>query len=144
MSDRDKPKKRKRRKHITYLPLIGIDARFMQYARPYIGLLGVTFGLIVLVAIFDILAPWPIKYIVDNVIGAVMDGHVEPAIGHVKRQRGAHRCAPGGRRRSELLCRELARRLPVGPACGRPVAHGASDMLRARPAVGRAHRARHP
>ena len=69
MSEQRKPKKRKRRKHITYLPLIGIDARFMQYARPYIRLLGITFGLIVLVAIFDILAPWPIKYIVDNVIG---------------------------------------------------------------------------
>ena len=65
----EQPKRRKKRKHITYLPVIGIDARFMRYVLPYSGLLLLTFALVLFVAFFDILAPWPLKYIVDNVIG---------------------------------------------------------------------------
>jgi ABC-type multidrug transport system fused ATPase/permease subunit len=64
----DEPKKRKRRKHITYIPLVGIDARFLHYVFPYASLLLLSALLILLVAFFDIIAPWPLKYIVDHVI----------------------------------------------------------------------------
>ncbi len=69
MSAFPQKKKRKRRKHITYIPFIGIDSRFLSFTIPYASLLAVAIGLILLVALFDIIAPWPLKYIVDHVIG---------------------------------------------------------------------------
>jgi ABC-type multidrug transport system fused ATPase/permease subunit len=60
---------RKKRKEVNYLPLLGIDGRFLRYLRPFWPLLGLTLLLILVVAGLDIVAPWPIKFIVDNVIG---------------------------------------------------------------------------
>ncbi|RMH02141.1 MAG: ABC transporter ATP-binding protein [Chloroflexi bacterium] len=51
------------------IPLIGIDARYLRYLKPYGGLLSLSFLLILLVAALDTLAPWPLKFIVDNVVG---------------------------------------------------------------------------
>ncbi|MEK7787644.1 MAG: ABC transporter transmembrane domain-containing protein, partial [Chloroflexota bacterium] len=59
-------KKAKARKQI---PLIGIDSRFLSYLKPYGGLLFTSMLLIFTVAALDTLAPWPVKFIVDNVIG---------------------------------------------------------------------------
>ncbi len=51
------------------IPLIGIDARFLMYLKPYQGFLIVLIILIVMVTSLNVLAPWPLKYIIDNVIG---------------------------------------------------------------------------
>jgi len=69
-ADKKKRKKRKKRKNVTYLPVLGIDARYVTYLRPFVGWLSVSVGFAFLVALFDILAPWPLKFIIDNVIGA--------------------------------------------------------------------------
>lgn len=50
------------------IPLIGIDARYLRYLKPYRGLLLISLLLILAVAALDTLAPWPIKFIVDNVL----------------------------------------------------------------------------
>ena len=50
------------------IPLVGIDARYLRYLKPYSGLLFISMILILLVAALDILAPWPVKFIVDNVL----------------------------------------------------------------------------
>ncbi|MCB9431341.1 MAG: ABC transporter ATP-binding protein [Ardenticatenaceae bacterium] len=62
-------RKRKKRTDVNYIPLIGIDARYLRYLTPYVGLLVLSVIMIVLVALLDIVAPWPVKYIIDNVIG---------------------------------------------------------------------------
>ncbi|MCA9964862.1 MAG: ABC transporter ATP-binding protein [Anaerolineales bacterium] len=62
-------RKRKKRTDVNYIPLIGIDARYLRYLTPYVGLLVLSVIMIVLVALLDIIAPWPVKYIIDNVIG---------------------------------------------------------------------------
>ncbi|MCB0000213.1 MAG: hypothetical protein KDE56_30825, partial [Anaerolineales bacterium] len=62
-------RKRKKRSDVNYIPLIGIDARYLRYLTPYVGLLVLSVIMIVLVALLDIIAPWPVKYIIDNVIG---------------------------------------------------------------------------
>jgi ATP-binding cassette, subfamily B, bacterial len=51
------------------IPLIGIDARYLRYLRPYSGLLLISGILIFMVAALEILAPWPLKFIIDNVLG---------------------------------------------------------------------------
>lgn len=61
--------KKKRRAGVRYIPFLGIDARYLRYLTPYGGLLLLCLLLIVLVAVLGIVAPWPLKYIVDNVIG---------------------------------------------------------------------------
>lgn len=66
------PKKiRKKRENVRYIPLIGIDVRYLQHLKSFGGLLSVSVGLIVVVAFLDIIAPWPLKFIIDNVIGGV-------------------------------------------------------------------------
>lgn len=50
------------------IPLTGIERRYLVYLRPYGGLLLLSFLFIVIVALLEVLAPWPLKYIVDNVI----------------------------------------------------------------------------
>lgn len=87
-------KPRKRRKHITYIPFIGIDARFLRHVAPFMGLIALTAVLILIVAALDILAPWPLKYIVDNVIGGrpfetAVDQRVVEWIGNDKRWQAA-------------------------------------------------------
>lgn len=52
------------------IPLLGIDARFLSYLAPHGPLLAASIMLIVLVATLETLAPWPIKLIIDHVIGA--------------------------------------------------------------------------
>lgn len=51
------------------LPLLGVEVRFLRYLRAYRGLLLLSLGLIVVVAVLDTLAPWPVKLIIDQVIG---------------------------------------------------------------------------
>ncbi|MGB0383541.1 MAG: ABC transporter ATP-binding protein [Ardenticatenaceae bacterium] len=62
-------KKRKKRKNVSYIPLIGIDSRYLRYLRSFGSLLLVCVVLIFLVAFFEVIAPWPLKFIIDNVIG---------------------------------------------------------------------------
>lgn len=63
MSDKGKTKKGRD------VPLIGIDARYLRYLRPYTGWLVLSVILILLVALLETIAPWPLKFIVDNVVG---------------------------------------------------------------------------
>lgn len=59
------------------IPLVGIDARYLRYLKPYSGLLAVSTLLIVIVAGLETIAPWPIKFIVDNVLkGRPLQGPV--------------------------------------------------------------------
>jgi subfamily B ATP-binding cassette protein MsbA len=59
------------------IPLVGIDVRYLRYLKPYTGLLAVSLLLIVAVAAFDAIAPWPVKFIVDNVLsGEPLQGPV--------------------------------------------------------------------
>ncbi len=51
------------------LPLLGIDARYLGYLKAFWPLLLLSVVLIFAVAGLDILAPWPLKFIVDNVLG---------------------------------------------------------------------------
>lgn len=59
----------KKNKRENPIPLLGIDRRYLVYVRPYTGLLTISVLLMVLVALLDTLAPWPVKFIVDNVVG---------------------------------------------------------------------------
>ncbi|HSM22166.1 MAG TPA: ABC transporter transmembrane domain-containing protein, partial [Rubrivivax sp.] len=67
MSDQERAKKR--RKGVRYIPFLGIDARYLRYLLPFGGLLALCLVLILAVALLGIIAPWPLKYIIDNVIG---------------------------------------------------------------------------
>ncbi len=60
---------RTKRRRKRQIPLIGIDVYYLRYLRPFGGLLFLSMLLILLVAALDALAPWPLKFIVDNVIG---------------------------------------------------------------------------
>ncbi len=51
------------------IPLLDLDARYFQYLWPYrLNLLLILMTMFA-VAALDLLTPWPLKYIVDNVIG---------------------------------------------------------------------------
>lgn len=52
------------------LPFLGVDPRYLSYLEPYRGLLLITFLLILAAAGLDLVAPWPLKFIVDNVLGS--------------------------------------------------------------------------
>ncbi len=69
MSDTPVKKEQRKRKNVQYIPLIGIDARYLHYLKPFGGLLATSIFLIIGVALLDIIAPWPLKFIVDNVLG---------------------------------------------------------------------------
>lgn len=93
-SDKKKRKKRKKRKNVTYLPILGIDARYVTYLRPFVGWLCLSVIFAFFVALFDIIAPWPLKFIIDNVIGSqpftgAMGETVLGWIGDEKRQQAA-------------------------------------------------------
>jgi len=60
---------KEKRRSVRRIPLLGIDARYLRYLKPYGGILFLSFILILVVALLDVVAPWPIKFIVDNVIG---------------------------------------------------------------------------
>ncbi len=51
------------------IPLLELDPRYFRYLWPYSGHL--AFGLLTMfgVALLDLAAPWPMKFIVDNVVG---------------------------------------------------------------------------
>jgi ABC-type multidrug transport system fused ATPase/permease subunit len=69
MMETEERKNKKKRKGVVYLPFLGIDARYLRFLLPFGGLLAMSLVLIVLVAVLGIIAPWPLKYIVDHVIG---------------------------------------------------------------------------
>ncbi len=51
------------------IPMLGIDARYLAYLRPHGLLLAASILLILVVAALETLAPWPVKFIIDHVIG---------------------------------------------------------------------------
>ncbi|GAB4283257.1 MAG: ABC transporter ATP-binding protein [Candidatus Promineifilaceae bacterium] len=57
------------RTDIRYIPIVGIDIRYLRYLKPFTLLLGLSAILIIGVALLDIIAPWPLKFIIDNVLG---------------------------------------------------------------------------
>ena len=61
--------KKKKRAKARDIPLLGIDARYLRYLKPFTGLLTISMLLVFVSAGLDILIPWPLKFIVDNVIG---------------------------------------------------------------------------
>ncbi|MCB8958709.1 MAG: ABC transporter ATP-binding protein [Ardenticatenales bacterium] len=63
------PKSDTPRPGVRYVPLLGIDARFLGFLRPYALWLTVTCFFVVLTAVLTILSPWPLKFIIDNVLG---------------------------------------------------------------------------
>jgi ABC-type multidrug transport system fused ATPase/permease subunit len=69
MDGKDPKERKKRRKGVRYIPVVGIDARYLQYLKPFGGLLFLSFLFILMIALFDIIQPWPLKFLVDNVIG---------------------------------------------------------------------------
>lgn len=62
-------RKRKPRSDVRYIPVVGIDIRYLRYLKPFTGLLALSSLLIIGVALLDIIAPWPLKFIIDNVLG---------------------------------------------------------------------------
>ncbi len=60
---------KKSRPEVRYIPVVGIDIRYLRYLKPFTGLLGLSAILIIGVALLDIIAPWPLKFIIDNVLG---------------------------------------------------------------------------
>ena len=51
------------------IPLLGIDARYVRYLRAFWPLLLLSIALIFAIAGLEIIAPWPLKFIIDNVLG---------------------------------------------------------------------------
>ncbi|CAG0943866.1 Putative multidrug export ATP-binding/permease protein [Anaerolineae bacterium] len=51
------------------IPLLDLDPRYFRYLLPYRAHLALGFLTMVAVAALDIAMPWPLKFIVDNVIG---------------------------------------------------------------------------
>jgi len=51
------------------IPLLDLDMRYLRYLLPYSGHL--AFGLLTILGVtaLDLVSPWPLKFIVDNVIG---------------------------------------------------------------------------
>ncbi len=68
-NNQSNPRTHKRRQGIRYIPFLGVDVRYLRYLFPYGGHLLICLFLIFLVALLGTIAPWPLKYIVDNVIG---------------------------------------------------------------------------
>jgi subfamily B ATP-binding cassette protein MsbA len=51
------------------VPVIDLEARYFAYLIPYSFQLAATLVMMVIVAVLEVLTPWPLKYIVDNVVG---------------------------------------------------------------------------
>lgn len=51
------------------IPLLDLDSRYFRYLLPYSVRLALTLLTMLGVASLDLAAPWPLKFIVDNVIG---------------------------------------------------------------------------
>lgn len=47
----------KKQKNTRHIPLLGIDARYLRYLKPYGGILFLSFILILVVALLDVVAP---------------------------------------------------------------------------------------
>jgi ATP-binding cassette, subfamily B, bacterial len=54
--------------------------RILPYLRPYWKLVTLSIALTVLISVASLLAPWPLKIIIDNVLG---EHPVHPALAHV-------------------------------------------------------------
>src|SRR5512141_2100366 len=50
-------------------PLLDLDARYARYLRPYAPHLALVMLAMMAAAVLEIIAPWPLKYIVDSVLG---------------------------------------------------------------------------
>ena len=51
------------------IPVLDLDVRYFEYLWPYGFHLSLAFLTMVGVAALDVVSPWPLKYVVDNVIG---------------------------------------------------------------------------
>src|SRR6266487_4473343 len=51
------------------LPFLDLDMRYLRYLAQHRGLLLTTFAAMLSGTLLGLIAPWPMKYIVDNVIG---------------------------------------------------------------------------
>lgn len=51
------------------IPLIGLDSRYFRYLLPYGGHLALALLTMLCVTALDLISPWPLKFIIDNVIG---------------------------------------------------------------------------
>lgn len=51
------------------IPFLDLDPRYFKYLWPYAGQVGLGLLTMVGVAALDLAAPWPLKFIVDNVVG---------------------------------------------------------------------------
>ncbi len=51
------------------LPLLDLDPRYFRYLWPYTLYIVLALGAMLGVAALDVITPWPLKYVVDNVIG---------------------------------------------------------------------------
>ncbi len=60
--------RRRRRPGTPTIPVVGIDRRYLHYLKPFGRLLALSVLLVFLVALLDVVAPWPLKFIIDNVI----------------------------------------------------------------------------
>jgi ABC-type multidrug transport system fused ATPase/permease subunit len=58
------------------VPSLDLDARFFRYLWPYTHYLIAAVVMMVVVAALEVVSPWPLKFIVDNVIGGEPFGAV--------------------------------------------------------------------
>jgi len=78
--------------------------RSLRYLRPYVRLAVASSVVLVAAALIGLLAPWPLKVVIDHVLGRERWGarserhRGEHAVGHVVREalrvRGGHEAAP--------------------------------------------------
>src|SRR5512143_1148468 len=51
------------------IPLLDLDTRYARYLQPYAPHLALVMLAMMASAVLEIIAPWPLKYIVDSVLG---------------------------------------------------------------------------
>src|SRR6266498_555475 len=51
------------------IPILDLQARYFRYLLPYSRQLVLALLTMIGVAVLDLAAPWPLKFIVDNIIG---------------------------------------------------------------------------
>ena len=62
---------KKRQPKGSYIPLVGIDKRYLRYLRNFKALLAGSIVFIFMRACLDVITPWSLKFIIDNVLGGI-------------------------------------------------------------------------